>query len=271
MKSSFVEPDLSKDQHFMTNEKTVEKIVSAAKLKRKDKVLEIGAGTGILTRLIAREADRVIAVEMDRRFKKVLGKIDSGNVEIIYGNALDVIDGIEFDKMVSNIPYSICEPLVGKLMKKAFALAVMSVPEGFYRTLAAKPGEKDYSLLTLKANSSFEVSLEMQIKKEDFEPQPKTESVVIALKPLSSKAYMKKPENFIFRELFLQRTKKLKNALMEALINFNKKILSRAFTKKMARAVIADMNLGRALLEKETGHMTLKDFESIRKKITRFS
>jgi 16S rRNA (adenine1518-N6/adenine1519-N6)-dimethyltransferase len=263
--------DLSQDQHFMTNEKTVEKIVSAARLEKQDKVLEIGAGTGILTKMLAKKGAKIIAIEIDRSFRKMLGKIDSGNVEIIYGNALDVIDNIAFNKVVSNMPYSICEPLVSKLMKRDFSLAVLSVPEGFYKTITSKPGEKNYSLLTLKVNSFFTVSLKMKIKKEDFAPPPKTESVVVAIKPLSKKAYAKRPDKFILRELFLQRTKRLKNALMEGIINLNKKIFFKDFTKNMAREVIARMGMERGLLEKESGQLTLKDLEKIGEKIRHFS
>jgi 16S rRNA (adenine1518-N6/adenine1519-N6)-dimethyltransferase len=271
MKTKASKADMVKDQHLMVNKKSVEKIVSAARLERQDRVLEIGAGAGILTRALAMKGARVIAVEIDRSFRKVLGKIESGNVEIIYGNALEVMDGLAFDKVVSNIPYSICEPLINKLMARNFSLAVLSVPEKFYRILSAGPRERGYSLLTLRASSFFSVALSFRLKREDFDPPPQTESVVITIRPLADKDYAKRPDKFIFRELLLQRKKKLKNALMEGIINLNKKILSRAFTKNMAKKVISAMGLERSLLEKESGQLTLADLEKIREKIRHFS
>lgn len=255
-----VMPDPFRDQHFMINRRTVEKIVDSAGIKRKDVVLEIGAGSGILTEQLARKKAKIIAVELDRRFSKILGKLDYKNLEIIYANVLDVIDAIEFNKIVSSIPYSICEPLVNKLCARKFDLAVLSMPENFCRIISSTPGEKNYSMLSFKTGTFFSIDLKFKIPAEDFSPQPKTDSVAVLLKPLSQKDYEKTPEKFVFREIFLQREKKLKNALMEALINLNKKIFAKNFTKKIALEAIDSMEIDKRLLEKRSEDMRLKDF-----------
>ena len=109
-------PDLSQDQAFMVDPKAIKWIVEQASLKKTDTVLEIGAGTGNLTRVIAKSGARVIAVEKDitleKELRKKLGRFPS--VEIVIGNALRLLDswGIRFDKVVSNIPYAISEPLI---------------------------------------------------------------------------------------------------------------------------------------------------------------
>ena len=186
-----IKPDPSKDQHFLTNPKIVERIVSISEIKPKDRVLEIGAGPGILTERLAKKKAKVIAVEIDRNFERVLKKLDHENLQIIYDNILEIIDTLDFNKVVSNIPYSICEPLLGKLFKRDFDLAVFSIPENFYRRISSKPGEKHYSLLTLEANSFFKIILKFKISKEDFYPKPRTESVVVLIKHLSRKDYEK--------------------------------------------------------------------------------
>jgi 16S rRNA (adenine1518-N6/adenine1519-N6)-dimethyltransferase len=266
-----VEPDPSKDQHLMTNLKTVERMVEAAGIKRNDTVLEIGAGSGILTERLARKRAKIIAVEIDRRFSKTLGKLDYGNVEIIYANVLEVIDEIEFNKIVSNIPYSICEPLINKLLKRKFDLALLSFPENFYNIISSGPGAKNYSLLSLKVDSFFSISLEFKIPAEDFSPHPKTDSCAIIIKPLSQKDYAKNPVKFLLRETLLQRKKKLKNSLMEALINMNKKILGKNFTKNMARNIIKKMDIEPQLLGKIVEEMKLKDFEILEERLKTFS
>jgi len=260
-------PDPSRDQHLMTNQGTVGRMVSAAGLTRRDVVLEIGAGSGILTKALAKSGAKVIAVEMDRAFAKTLGKIGADNVEIIYANALDVIDKIEFNKIVSNIPYSICEPLMGKLFGRKFDIAVLSAPENFYKIITSNPREKNHSVLSLKAQSFFRVSLLFKIKKEDFTPPPRTESVAVAIRPLSKEEYEKRPEKFLLREIFMQKDKKLKNSLREALIELNRQMFCRHFTKNMARAEIKKMKLARRLLEKKAGEMRSGDFEALGKKL----
>jgi len=263
-------PDPSRDQHFMTNRKTVERIVDLAGITRKDVILEIGAGTGILTEQLARKKARIIAVELDRRFSKTLGRLHYENLEIIYANALDVIDEIEFDKIVSNIPYSICEPLIGKLLRRSFDLAVMSVPENFYSIISSEPGEKNYSLLSLKAACFFSIESKLKIPAGDFFPPPRTDSVAILLRPLPKNDYEKDPEKFVFREIFLQSEKKLKNALMEALINLNKKILAKNFTKKLALGAIGGMEIDERLLEKGAEEMRLEDFTELGERLRIF-
>jgi 16S rRNA (adenine1518-N6/adenine1519-N6)-dimethyltransferase len=260
-------PEPSKDQHLMTNAETVAKIVSAASLGRKDVVLEAGAGSGLLTVQLAKTGARIIAVEIDRRFAGTLGRLEAANVEIIYANALDVIDKIQFNKFVSNIPYSICEPLMNKLIKRRFTIAVISVPDSFYKKIYSRPGEKDYSFLSLRMQSFFSIEFLFEIHAADFSPPPKTESVAIAIRPLNDSEYEKSPEKFVFRELFLQRTKKLKNALMEALINVDKKLHGRQLTKKAALANMAKMRLGKKILQKKVEEMRLNDFEAVRKKL----
>ncbi|UCC92019.1 MAG: 16S rRNA (adenine(1518)-N(6)/adenine(1519)-N(6))-dimethyltransferase [Candidatus Aenigmatarchaeota archaeon] len=266
-----IKPDPSKDQHFLTNPDIIRKIISLSEIKQKDRVLEIGAGVGTLTEHLAKTKAKIIAVEMDRGFKKVLRKLKFKNLEIVYENILGVIDTLDFNKVVSNTPYSICEPLLNKLFGRDFSLAVLSIPEKFYRRISSKPGEELYSLLTLKTNVFFKVTFKFRIPREDFSPVPKTETAVVLLKPLSKKDYEKTPERFVFKEIFLQGKKKLKNSLAEAIINLNKKILSKDFTKKMSKEVIKNMRLDKELLKKMTKEMRLEDFERLKEKFTPFS
>ncbi len=266
-----IRPDPSKDQHFLTNPDTIRKIVSLSRIKQKDVVLEIGAGVGTLTGELARTKAKIIAVEMDRGFGKILNKMKHKNLRIIYENILGVIDTLDFNKVVSNTPYSICEPLLNKLFGRDFSLAVLSIPEKFYRRISSKPGEELYSLLTLKTDVFFKVTFKFRIPREDFSPMPKTETAVVILKPLSKKDYEKIPERFVLKEIFLQGKKKLRNSLMEAVINLNKEILSKDFTKNMSKEVIRGMNLDKELLKKRTKEMRLEDFERLKEKFTTFS
>ncbi len=78
-----VVPDPLKDQFFLIDPKVIQKIVEFADLTEKDTVLEIGAGTGNLTREIAKKAGRVITFEIDTRFKTYLEDVPK-NVELLF-------------------------------------------------------------------------------------------------------------------------------------------------------------------------------------------
>ncbi len=107
--------DIGIDQVFMSDDRTLERIVDLAEIGKADSILEIGTGTGNLTRLLAKRAKRVITIEIDERLKPVLEeKFRGKNVQFIWGNALRVLGErkLKYDKLVSNPPYAICEPLI---------------------------------------------------------------------------------------------------------------------------------------------------------------
>jgi 16S rRNA (adenine1518-N6/adenine1519-N6)-dimethyltransferase len=106
-------PKKSLGQNFLHDPNVVEKIVASAKLTTDDIVLEIGTGTGTLTEVLAREAKRVITVEMDERLRPILETrlAPYSNVEVIYQDILTtdvpaLIAGSEY-VVVANVPYYI--------------------------------------------------------------------------------------------------------------------------------------------------------------------
>ncbi|HDD46242.1 MAG TPA: methyltransferase domain-containing protein, partial [Candidatus Aenigmarchaeota archaeon] len=84
---------MTRDQHFMINKNVMERVLECSKINRDDIVLEIGAGTGSLTVMLAERAKRVIAIEIDEGFEDKLNEIAKkyGNIKVIIGNALEII------------------------------------------------------------------------------------------------------------------------------------------------------------------------------------
>ncbi|MCK5023966.1 MAG: hypothetical protein KAS04_07355 [Candidatus Aenigmarchaeota archaeon] len=262
-----IRPDPSKDQHFLTDEDTIKSIVDLASPRSDDIIFEVGAGIGTLTVPLSKTKARIIAVEIDKKLGRVLEKAKRRNVDIIYDNVLKIIDNVKFNKIVSNTPYSICEPLLNKLFNRKFDIAVMSVPSKFYDAISANPEENRYSLMSLKYQSFFEISFRFKIAKELFTPEPRTETIVMTLKPLTEKFYSKNFKKYVLREIILQKKKKVKNSLTEAIINYNKKILGNDFTKKMGKEIIEKMKVSEKILTKKSEELTLNDFEIILKKL----
>ena len=141
-----LKPKLRLDQNFMIDEDILDRIVSMSDLSKKDTVLEIGAGTGLLTKKLARKAGKVIAIEIDETLKTHLKKNLSGakNVQLVFGNALTKIKHHRFNKIVSNIPYSISEPLIQNLIYRDFDIAVLTVPKVFASRLVADEKERRF-------------------------------------------------------------------------------------------------------------------------------
>lgn len=194
------------DQHFMTDKSLIKDIVKLANLNSNDVVLEVGSGTGLLTRELTKKAKRVIAIEKD---SKLAGSLNFQNLDVINADALK-ISFPEFTSCVSNIPYSISKKLVLKLMLSDFRCMVLTVQKEFAEKLLAKTGSDNYTALSVFSQLRADMSLERKVPRTSFQPQPRVDSVVVKFIPkqrLTAEFY-----NFL-NKLFQQKNKKLRNVL----------------------------------------------------------
>src|SRR3989344_2114207 len=198
------------DQHFMIDLETAKKIVSFLSIKDNETILEIGPGRGALTQFLN---GIITVVEVDKKLCKEL-KEKFPNVKVINKNILN-FNG-NFDKIISNVPYSICEPLINKLIKMNFKKAILTVPIKFL----------DEGVLNLVMNHFFEIKNLLSIGKHAFYPVPKTDSKVIELK---HKKLNKKEE--LLRDIYIQSDKKLRN-ILKSKIDLSKNNLNLSFLEK---------------------------------------
>jgi len=231
------------DQHFIIDTKVLLKITELAKIKKNEIVLEIGAGTGNLTKLLLNKARFVYAIEKDEKLFSELKKINNKKLKPILGNALK-INFPNFDKLVADIPYSISEPLIQRLIYKDFKLAVLLFPENFVKTLLEKNTK-----LSLISKLFFEIKLDQEVFPESFYPKPKVLSRIVLIKPKITEKH-----ELIFREFIKQRDKKAKNALREAIIRGYGK------TKREVRNILKDFEI-----DKKVASLNLKELKKIRK------
>jgi len=244
-----IAPNPDADQHFMADEKTLKKIVSAAKIKPEETVLEIGAGVGNLTKLLAKKAQKVYAIEKDSSISGALKEelAEFKNVEIIIGDALKVFIS-PYDKLVSNLPYQICEALLQKLTLTEFKLAVICVPEKFAERLLAKRGDKSYSLLTIKAQAFFDIKLIADVPRAAFIPVPRVDSKIVTLAPKKKRGFFE----YFIQEFLREDDKLAKNAMREALIFASKKTgVDGGLTKRSAKELVKKAAITQSILEKE--------------------
>jgi 16S rRNA (adenine1518-N6/adenine1519-N6)-dimethyltransferase len=136
-------------QHFMVDERVLKREVDYADVSKEDVILEIGPGTGNLTKYLVERAKKVYAIEKDRALARLF-EDEFPEVEVIVGDAMEV-DWPEFDKMVSNIPYEISSPLTFKLLDHDFKLAVITYQLEFAERLVAYAGDWAYSRLSVMA------------------------------------------------------------------------------------------------------------------------
>lgn len=179
------------DQHFLTNEKIAKQIVSFLDIKENESVLEIGPGKGILSKSL----NKADLVELDKDLCEEL-KNKFSNHKIINKNILKL--KLNYDKIIGNIPYSISEPLINKLINSNFKLCILTVPEKFL----------EKGLLKLIIPYFLEIKTLMKIYKKEFSPIPKINSKVIQIK----KKELNNQEKLI-KKIYIQSDKKLKNII----------------------------------------------------------
>jgi len=156
------------DQHILIDDLVLHNIVEYADLHHRDVVLEIGAGTGVLTEELRKRVMNVFAIESDATFAELLNRrFENTNVEVIHGDALKVEFSesafkSSFNKIVSNLPYSISSEITFKLLKYPFEMAVLMYQYEFARRMAALHGSKEYGKLSIcvqyRAAPEYEVS-----------------------------------------------------------------------------------------------------------------
>ena len=167
-------------QHFLISESLAKSIVDYANITKKDAVLEIGTGKGILLPFLCHAAKKVISVETDKElYFAALKKISNfSNLELILGDGFKL--DLEFTILVSNLPYSESRRAIEWLIQKKYSHAVIMVQKEFAEKLMAIDG-KSRKAVTILANYGAKIEPLIDVKKTHFFPQPKIDSVVLRL------------------------------------------------------------------------------------------
>ena len=204
------------DKHFMVDTRVMGRLIEHAKLMSDDVVLEVGAGHGALTSLIAEKAGRVIAFELDRAMSETLRNRFRGTVvEVICGDFTKA-ELPRFTKCVSNLPYSISSAFTRRLMELEFELAVITYQLEFARRLLAGPGDDGYSPISILARYYFNVEIAERVPRTAFRPRPRVDSAVVWLQKVVPPYMVEHPDFFkgFLAAAFLHRRKTLRRSIM---------------------------------------------------------
>lgn len=176
-------------QNFLTDANTLNAIVSKSGISKDDTVVEIGAGIGALTELLAEAALDVYSFEIDSSlFEYLTNNLKYDNLHFIFNDFLkcelkEVLPSKEL-KVVANLPYYITTPILFKILESDLnftELYVMMQKEVGTR-LEAKPKTKEYNALSIALQVNYEISTLMNVSRNVFVPPPNVDSVVMKLK-----------------------------------------------------------------------------------------
>jgi 16S rRNA (adenine1518-N6/adenine1519-N6)-dimethyltransferase len=215
-------------QSFLHDLTVIRRIVASLDLRTTDTVLEIGCGTGALTRYLAPKPRQFIGVELDKNLFQRLEDQYSGssvlflNQDILKLDLTALVRKLQLPsaklKVVGNLPYYISSPIIEWLGKQAAVIesATIMLQAEVADRLMASPGIKEFGVLTLVTSYYFMCRKLMKVRPGAFRPAPKVYSAVLRLEPKAQQMLDLDLESAFFafiRRSFSQRRKTLWNCL----------------------------------------------------------
>jgi len=189
-------------------------VIKSAGVQQGDRVLEIGPGAGNITIELARQGAKVIGIEKNSKWMPLLKeRLDEFQADLIIGDALK--DRLpEFDRVVSNLPYSISEAFMQRLTRLTFKSGAFLVPSSFATTVKAQKGDEKFSKLSFVSGLFFDAEIMASVPPNAYHPPPGTLTSILKVAPRPPSSL----GEALLRETLKQGDKKLGNGLREAII-----------------------------------------------------
>ena len=170
-------------QHFLADPNILGVIERIAELGPDDVVLEIGPGEGVLTRYLAERVRHVHAVEIDRELEPALREI-APNVDVVFGDALQLDLPQDATKLVANLPYNVATPLVVESLDGLpnVGLWCVMVQREVADRFFASPGTKDYGAVSVLVQLAAERTGFHPVSRTVFRPPPNVDSALVAFR-----------------------------------------------------------------------------------------
>ncbi len=208
-------------QHFLTDRHYVERIVRAIAPARGDSMVEIGPGTGILTRELAKHVAPLHVVEIDRDLAASLRREFPRDAITVHE-----ADALEFDfaslpaplRVVGNLPYNVSTPILFRMASLADRLrdAVFMLQKEVVERMVAHASTPEYGRLSVMLQYRFDMAPALRVPPGAFTPPPRVDSAVVRMAPRAASRLRAKDEALFERIVaaaFSQRRKMLRGAL----------------------------------------------------------
>ncbi len=208
-------------QNFLTDKNLLASIVELSHVNENSTVLEIGPGAGALTAQIAMRAQNVVSFEIDRELEPILQENlkDFSNARVVFKDFMktdeaEIVSEVGEDYLViANLPYYITTPILMRFFemeKRPKSLTIM-VQKEYAERMVAKPGESEYSSLSVLASSLGVAKIVKNVPRHMFTPAPKVDSCIVHF--VFGENKLDKDKALFIRSCFQMRRKTLVNNL----------------------------------------------------------
>lgn len=222
----------SMGQNFLIEEWVPSDIAYASGAKEGCGVLEVGPGIGPLTQQLAKRADKVVSVELDKSLLPILAETMGGcdNFELVSGDILKTnIPALVAEKFAgltplacANLPYNITSPAITALIEaNCFQAITVMIQREVAQRICAKPGTSDYGAFSVYCQYHTDPELLFEVPPSCFIPAPKVTSAVLRMVPKEKPAEVDDEAHFfkVVKASFAQRRKQLINGLITSFGN----------------------------------------------------
>ncbi len=210
-------------QNFLINKEIIKKIIKFINPNKKKYFLEIGSGTGLLTKELSKYSNKIYSLDIDNNLIKLCKK-NIPNVNFIKKDFLKFNFSIFKKKktiIIGNIPYYISKKIIYKLINnyKYISKIYLVIQKELANNLLFKKKNKKISKTTILINCLFKIKILMNINNKNFYPKPKIKSTLIKLKSNYNKYNIINIKKFIhiLNHIFFKKNKKIYNNIKKFL------------------------------------------------------
>lgn len=218
-------------QNFLNDQGILQKIYKSISPNPNDLIIEVGPGSGNLTKWLQKYNCNIICYEIDKSLQEQLKSIKNEKTQIFFKDFLEAdltadLSTIKYENLyvIANIPYYITTPIIKKI---TFANInpqglVLMVQKEVADRLSAKPQTKDYGYITVLLNYFYDIKKLFNVSKNCFYPRPNVDSAIIKLTPNNKEKTDFNIFNNLIESAFQFKRKNLRNNLK----NFNLDIIA---------------------------------------------
>lgn len=209
-------------QNFLVDKNILDKISESINPKKDDLIIEIGPGSGNLTKRLKEYGSNLICFEIDTSLNKFLDVLVDDKTKIIYDDFMNVNldDYVNENKynniyVIANIPYYITTPIIEKITFsniKVKSLTLMVQKEVADR-LSSNSGNKEYGYITVFLNAFYNINKLFNVNRNSFFPVPNVDSAIIRLDSIDNNINDFDKFNRLIKNAFKFKRKTLKNNL----------------------------------------------------------
>ncbi len=210
-------------QNFLKNKQIVNEMINIEKIKGKS-IVEIGPGNGILTKAILKKDPKfLISIEKDESLRSELKEIEKknkSNFKLIFDDIFNININELYNKdkitIIANLPYNIATTLIIDWMKniEIFNTIIVMVQREVAERLTAKFSSSSYGRTSIIAQLHSRIEKKIEVSPDNFFPKPKVHSTVLKIMPNKKKRFDFEKLDFLLKESFKFRRKKLINNLL---------------------------------------------------------